>query len=426
MNDKELIEKLNNKRRWNNLGVSDGVQDKVKENVSTMFDKEIKKIPIKIVDNSKVEKIKEEFDKCCGNCDDCECDCEFNNDGFRKSPKEKPCKKTDDEILIERLNRLNDIRKRQDSHYVKCGTNSAISVGKSNPNERKDVTHILSNNNYNEYDSDYVNEKFFKNFEEVVKNFDVNKFKNLKNFQSFKDKFEELRNSDFQKKLTELFKKIDFKKFSDLFSEVSRFLCTPEGQEYLDLIGYNRERINTLPGVTLDVIKKKEPLTEEQLNENLQGISPVFDKCLEVDDSVKKVGKYNKDYKDDKYRIFNFDRSKEIMHKMENLDKGLPLEYKEKTTYDILKEIYENEGDVSTAYTLDEVLAKIKKGIEDRQDKKKQKALEVWNFIFDTVDKMKDTMCEIANNNNGDITPNDLETIFNKYIGVWTLLYDEI
>lgn len=31
MNDKELIEKLNNKRRWNNLGVSDGVQDKVKE-----------------------------------------------------------------------------------------------------------------------------------------------------------------------------------------------------------------------------------------------------------------------------------------------------------------------------------------------------------------------------------------------------------
>ena len=339
MNDKELINKLN-KRRLNNQGVQMGVADKLGEKVT--------RIPVKIVDNTdKVEKIKEEFDKCYGECSDCGCDCEFN-----ETPKKCECskKKTDDEVLIERLNRLNNIRKNQDSGYVKCGTNSAVSFGNSNPNERKDVTHVLSNKNYNENDTDYANEKFFKDFEEIVKNFDVNKFKNLKNFQSFKDKFEEFRNSDFQKKLTELFKKIDFKKFSDLFSEVSRFLCTPEGQEYLDLIGYNRERINTLPGVTnenlqgissvfdkcleidnLDVIKKKEPLTEEQFNENLQGISPVFDKCLEVDNSVKKVGKYNKDYKDDKYRIFNFDRSKEIIHKMENLDKVLDLieEYEE-------------------------------------------------------------------------------------------------
>lgn len=401
-NEKELIERLNRN---------------VKNNGS------VKKIPVKVVkEEVKENNSSEEKYDCCGNCYDCELDCEFNETptadhtcSYDKLKSDYAKQSQVDNMLIERMNKniafADDKFKKR---WEKLGYNKE---------EQKEIEDKL--------------DAFDKDCEKVLSNIKLSK--DISKSEYISRKLKEFLNTTRQKMIAEGIKDSVFEKF---LNEVTRFLCSTNGQNIISLIANN---------VPFDkwgydecewpyINKEEKPSFESNMHvEPSNCIKPYWMKAFGCDkkeeepttEKVKEtVNKFNEENSVSKeipegYKVFNFDRSKELIHKMNNLDKGLPLNYKEKTLLDKLTEFYTNRNSEQQLYTLDELLDSIKKSILKKEEIRDKKANEVWDFLMGTVETMKKDMEETKNNKDS-VTFEDLKRIYGRYVDVWNLLYNEI
>lgn len=113
------------------------------------------------------------------------------------------------------------------------------------------------------------------------------------------------------------------------------------------------------------------------------------------------------------YKVFDFVRSKELMDKIDCMDKGVPFTKKCNNLID----------ELMNGCNVDEMITKVKEEIEKRKAEKNKKANEVWGFIRNNMFSMENYM-DIFNNQ--EITVNELNTLFKKYIDVWNLLKETV
>jgi hypothetical protein len=401
-NEKELIERLNRN---------------VKNNGS------VKKIPVKVVkEEVKENNSSEEKYDCCGNCYDCENDCEFNETptadhtcSYDKLKSDYAKQNQVDNMLIERMNKNIAFPESFKKRWEKLGYNKK---------EQKEIEDKL--------------DAFDKDCEKVLSNIRLSK--DISKSEYISRKLKEFLNTTRQRMISEGIKDSVFEK---LLNEVTRFLCSTNGQNIISLIANN---------VPFDkwgydecewpYINKEEEKPSFESNMHVEPsncIKPYWMKAFGCDkkeeepttEKVKEtVNKFNEENSVSKeipegYKVFNFDRSKELIHKMNNLDKGLPLNYKEKTLLDKLTEFYTNRNSEQQLYTLDELLDSIKKSILKKEEIRDKKANEVWDFLMGTVETMKKDMEETKNNKDS-VTFEDLKHIYGRYVDVWNLLYNEI
>lgn len=226
-----------------------------------------------------------------------------------------------------------------------------------------------------------------------------------------KDVYKKFEKSQWQEEIQKIIDKTPLKK---ILGCSSRFLCTPFGQMFIDALATNptykwndiidkRKEFDSFLSFKNDISNVKNAI-------DTLPICGIFNNEKSIE--TEKIEEKNKT-KNNPYKVFDFEKSKELINKLDCIDKGVPFTVKPNSIIDELRNSCDTE----------EIISKIKNEIEKRKEERNKKANEVWCFIKDNVESMKDYMHKYDNQI---VTINELNTLFEKYVDMWNLLKETI
>lgn len=221
-----------------------------------------------------------------------------------------------------------------------------------------------------------------------------------------KDVYKKFEKSQWQEEIQKIIDKTPLKKFLGCSS---RFLCTPFGQMFIDALATNPTyKWNDI------IDKRKEFDSFLSFKNDISNVKNAIDTFykIPIETETEKIKEENKT-KNNPYKVFDFEKSKELINKLDCIDKGVPLTAKPNSIIDDLRNNCDTE----------EIISKIKNEIEKRKKERNKKANEVWYFIKDNVESMEDYMHKYDNQL---VTINELNTLFEKYVDMWNLLKETI
>ena len=217
-----------------------------------------------------------------------------------------------------------------------------------------------------------------------------------KHIKELKDVYENFKKNEWQQ---EFQKRIEGTPLENVLGFNARFLCTPLGQAFINLF---LEKDINLYLENEDKLNKTNEKPKDKVTEVYKTPLPSKISLTPNNDSL--------------YKVFDFKKSKELINKLDSIDKGIPLTEPSKT-------LIEQLTNCSNACDTEEIIAKIKTEIIKKKEIHDKKANEVWNFIRENRWAMDEYMNKF---NNQEITINELNTLFDKYIDMWNLLRETI